>query len=226
MYKEFTSVPYRFSTGVPQGSLLGPYLFSLFILSLGEVRSSHGFSYHSYTDGNQLILSFSLTGTRVSAWNSHVWQTSHHGWQLINWNLFPAKLNCCSSEEKHPHIRILWSPKQLSDLIIRHCIQPWGNHGQSAALLISQCLTLSCWFFLCNIRGICLFLSSVITQILVQSLVMSRLTRSSSASDHHRSIATDPQCSCTTCCQPSQVLPHHPIATHPLLASYSYPHQI
>ena len=50
----FSSAKQLIQSGVPQGSVLGPILFSLYVSDIAGIVAAHGLSRHQYADDTQI----------------------------------------------------------------------------------------------------------------------------------------------------------------------------
>ena len=71
-------------TGVPQGSVLGPILFTMFMAPVGDILRDHGISHHFYADDTQIYVFFDVKDSDSAC---HLLETCVQHvkeWMLVN----------------------------------------------------------------------------------------------------------------------------------------------
>ena len=177
------SQPSELLQGVPQGSVLGPVLFTLYTGPIGQIIRRHQLDFHTFADDSQLYVSFKTNDptdektalTRIQACVRELKAWLNHNRLQLNDNkteVFVITTPSCAN--KHSVTDVIVGDSIIRPTAVARNIGVIFDNELSLKSQVSKLCQVA-FFYICRIRSIRDCLTQHATELLIHSLVISRL---------------------------------------------------
>ena len=164
--------------GVPQGSILGPILFTVYLLPLYGLLKSMNIPYHIYADDVAIFIKFNLSSILDSLWTADtVFCQIYDLLSTLRLKVNSNKTQCMVVSNEHKAN----FPKTLT---LNHSKIDVGDHLKILGVTLDSKVSLrqyvnsvcsSCYHQLRKIQSVRKFLTPTLTKLLILTFVISRL---------------------------------------------------
>lgn len=176
-----TSKPVMLDSGVPQGSVLGPILFTAYISPIAHIVANHNILHQQYADDSQLFISLSPSNPQPNISQLELCLTSLQSWFCYNGLALNASKSDAILFGTHQRLR---SCTTISTISVAGTHIPLSDHITTLGVTLDKSLTLnnhvsaickSSYFHIKALRHIRTSLPEDLSIALATAFVQSRL---------------------------------------------------